>query len=44
MDSLTWPEIQEEQIQENYPLHWYVWYNNTEKLEECLVSKLVKHY
>ena len=44
MDSLTWPEIQEEQIQEKYPLHWYVWYNNTEKLEECLVSKLVKHY
>lgn len=40
MDALTWPEIREEQIKEKYPLHWYVWYDNTEKLQEALTSKL----
>lgn len=34
------PEISEEQIKNKYPLHWYVWYDNTEKLDEALTSKL----
>ena len=40
--ALTVPSIKEDEIREKYPLHSYVWENNTEKLEELLESKLVR--
>ena len=40
--ALTLPSVKEDEIREKYPLHSYVWENNTEKLEELLESKLVR--
>lgn len=34
-------EFTTEEIQEKFPLHWCVWNDNTQKLEELLASKLV---
>ena len=41
MTEFYFPKLEAEEIVERFPLHWYVWNDNTEKLDEFLRSKLV---